>query len=66
MPGKQVCQERSFTTCLGMSCLQAKVDLGLGGFPVLPNMGHRGNLYSSPKPGKSRCLIYKEISVRCV
>lgn len=37
-----------------------------GGFLVLPNLGHRGNLYSSPKAGKSRCLIYKEISVRCV
>lgn len=32
MPGKQVCPERSPATCLGMSCLQAEVDHGLGDF----------------------------------
>lgn len=37
-----------------------------GGFSVLPNLGHRGNLYSSPEPGESGCLMYKEISDRCV
>lgn len=67
MPGKQVWQQRSFAaTCLGMSCLRAEVDHGLGDFLVLQNLGHRCDLYSSPEPGKSMCLISKEISVWCV
>lgn len=60
MPGKQVCPD-----CLGMSCLRAEVDHALGDF-LCCQTWDTGNLYISPEPGKSRCFIYKEISVRCV